>query len=178
MHRVLVYCSHMVVDSGEAGLSRTDVRPVRWLEGIETLAWRAFIDANYRLMDTLNRELQVDRGLTMAEYRILVKLSEAPEGSLRMSLLADGVLSSRSRLTHQIRRMEEQQLVVRDTCSDDGRGVLAVITDQGRATLAAAAPAHVDAVRRYMIDLLTVDELETIAEVFEKVDARLVHQAL
>jgi len=143
------------------------------LNEAEARAWRAFIDADYRLMDTLNRDLHTREGLTLAEYRILVRLSEAPEGSLRMSLLADGVLSSRSRLTHQIRRMQEQGLVVRDTCDEDGRGVLAVITDTGRARLATAAPSHVAAVRRCLIDLLTEDELEMMADVFEKVDRRL-----
>lgn len=154
------------------------VEDVPWLTGLEAAAWRAFIDANYRLMDTLNRDLQTDTGLTMAEFRVLVRLSEAPEGSLRMSSLADGVLSSRSRLTHQIRRMQEQGLVVRDTCTDDGRGVLAVVTDRGRARLAEAAPAHVASVRRNLIDLMTADELATVAEVFGKVDRRLSRQDL
>lgn len=163
----------MVVHSARPEESQTAAPPVAWLNEAEARAWRAFIDADYRLMDTLNRDLHTREGLTLAEYRILVRLSEAPDGSLRMSLLADGVLSSRSRLTHQIRRMQEQGLVVRDTCDEDGRGVLAVITDDGRARLAAAAPSHVAAVRRCLIDLLTADELATMAEVFEKVDRQL-----
>ena len=74
-------------------------------------AWRDYMDGNPRLMDVLNRDLQERHDLSLAEYRILVLLSESQDGSLRMSELADGVLSSRSRLTHQIRRMEEQGLV-------------------------------------------------------------------
>ena len=91
-------------------------------------AWRAYVDGGQRLMGVLNKDLQDAHDLTMAEYRVLVMLSESPDGSLRMSDLADGVLSSRSRLTHQIRRMESDGLVERSTCIDDGRGVLAVIT--------------------------------------------------
>ncbi|MBJ7321593.1 MAG: MarR family transcriptional regulator, partial [Rhodococcus sp.] len=78
-------------------------------------AWRAYVDGGQRLMEVLNRDLQDRHDLSMAEYRILVMLSEADDGSIRMSELADGVLSSRSRLTHQIRRMEVQDMVRRST---------------------------------------------------------------
>lgn len=141
-----------------------------WLTPVEMRAWRGYMDGNQRLMEVLNRELQDSHDLSLADYRILVMLSESPDGCLRMSDLADGVLSSRSRLTHQIRRMEAQGIVVRDTCAEDGRGVLARITDEGRARLAAAAPTHVDGVRSNLVDLLTARELEVLADVFEKVD--------
>ncbi|WP_267977368.1 MarR family transcriptional regulator, partial [Acinetobacter baumannii] len=73
------------------------------------------MDGHQRLMTALNRQLQRDSDLSLPEYRILVLLPEAPGRSLRMSELADGVLSSRSRLTHQIRRMEAQGMVRRNT---------------------------------------------------------------
>ncbi|WP_424809777.1 MarR family winged helix-turn-helix transcriptional regulator [Rhodococcus sp. 27YEA15] len=133
-------------------------------------AWRGYMDGNQRLMEILNRELQDAHDLSLADYRILVMLSESPDGALRMSDLADGVLSSRSRLTHQIRRMEAQDVVVRDTCPEDGRGVLARITAEGRRRLAAAAPLHVRGVRKNLVDLLSEHELEVLADVFEKVD--------
>ncbi|WP_188548085.1 MarR family winged helix-turn-helix transcriptional regulator [Rhodococcoides trifolii] len=136
-------------------------------------AWRSLMDGSYRLMDVLNRDLQDSHGLTLAEYRILVMLSESPDGALRMSELADGVLSSRSRLTHQIRRMQTQNMVVRDTCLEDGRGVLAVITEEGRARLRSAAPTHVVSVRKHLIDLLTSSEQQVLGDVFEKVDGHL-----
>ncbi|MFC4606066.1 MarR family winged helix-turn-helix transcriptional regulator [Rhodococcus kronopolitis] len=145
----------------------------RWLDGTEMGAWRGFIDASQRLMEVLNRDLQAAHGISLADYRILVMLSESPDGSVRMSELADGVLSSRSRLTHQIRRMEVEGLVARSTCVDDGRGVLAVITDAGRERLAVAAPTHVHGVRKYLIDLLEPQELAAVATVFAKVDAAL-----
>lgn len=144
-----------------------------WLTPAEMRAWRGYMDGNQRLMEVLNRELQDSHDLSLADYRILVMLSEAPDGSTRMSDLADGVLSSRSRLTHQIRRMESQGIVVRTTCAEDGRGVLAQITDEGRRRLAAAAPTHVAGVRKNLVDLLTPNELEVLADVFSKVDAAI-----
>ncbi|MCX5042197.1 MarR family transcriptional regulator [Aldersonia sp. NBC_00410] len=128
------------------------------------------MDGNQRLMDQLNRELEAAHALSLAEYRILMLLSESPDRALRMSDLADGVLSSRSRLTHQIRRMEEQGLVRRSSCLEDGRGVLAHLTDGGYDKLRAAAVHHVDDVRRNFVDLFTPAQLAVIAEVFEKVD--------
>ncbi len=128
------------------------------------------MDGNQRLATALNRQLQRDSDLTLAEYRILVLLSEAPDRSLRMSELADGVLSSRSRLTHQIRRLETQRMVRRNTCLEDGRGVLAELTEEGMRRLEAAAPGHVEAVHRNFIDLLNPDQLEVVGEVFARVD--------
>ncbi|WP_072806057.1 MarR family winged helix-turn-helix transcriptional regulator [Rhodococcoides yunnanense] len=136
-------------------------------------AWRAYVDGAQRLMGVLNKDLQDGHDLTMAEYRILVMLSESADGSLRMSDLADGVLSSRSRLTHQIRRMEADGMVGRDTCVDDGRGVLAVITEEGRRRLADAAPTHVVSVRKHLVDLLTPQQLAVLGDIFEKVDAAM-----
>lgn len=142
----------------------------QWLDTAEMRAWRAYVDGGQRLMGVLNKDLQEGHDLSMAEYRILVMLSESIDGSIRMSDLADGVLSSRSRLTHQIRRMEVQDMVTRSTCVDDGRGVLAVITEEGRRRLAEAAPTHVLSVRRHLVDLLTPRELDVLGDIFEKVD--------
>nr|WP_186627574.1 MarR family transcriptional regulator [Rhodococcus sp. BP22] len=136
-------------------------------------AWRAYVDGGQRLMGVLNKDLQDAHGLTMAEYRILVMLSESTDGSVRMSDLADGVLSSRSRLTHQIRRMEGDGMVLRNTCADDGRGVLAAITDEGARRLAEAAPTHVSSVRKHLVDLLTRRQLMALGDIFEEVDAAM-----
>lgn len=127
-------------------------------------------------MAILNRDLQEHADLTVADYRILVLLSESPDGSLRMSELADGVLSSRSKLTHQVRRMETDGLVIRGTCADDGRGVLATVTEQGRRRLETAAPVHVESVRDNFIDQLTRRQLKILSEIFESVDNRLMRR--
>jgi DNA-binding MarR family transcriptional regulator len=147
-----------------------------WLTAEEQNAWRLYMDGNSRLMGVLNRNLQEQHGLSLAEYRILVMLSEAPDGSLRMSDLADGVLSSRSRLTHQIRRMEADGMVIRSSCPDDGRGVLATVTDEGLRRLADAAPTHVDDVRNNLIDLLSKSQVKALAQIFARVDEALSDQ--
>src|SRR5680860_749046 len=98
-----------------------DAEP-NWLSADEMRAWRAYIDGSQRLMEVLNRELQETNGMSLADYRILVNLVESPNGALRMSDLAADVVSSRSRLTHQVRRMEAADLVTRRTCDEDGRG--------------------------------------------------------
>ncbi|MGN9776457.1 MarR family winged helix-turn-helix transcriptional regulator [Micromonospora sp. H33] len=139
----------------------------RWLNPDEQRTWRAFLTATRGLMDTLDRELQRDAGMPHAYYEILVRLSEAPERRLRMSDLADATGSSRSRLSHAIARLEAAGWVRREECPTDRRGQLALLTDEGFATLAAAAPGHVEGVRRHLFDALSpaqVDQLRRISE--------------
>ncbi len=140
-----------------------------WLDPEEMRAWRVYIEASDRLHGVLNRSLQVKHGLTMDDYRILVFLSEAPDRSLRMSDIADGIVASRSKLTHQIRRLEHAGMVVRAGCPSDKRGVLATLTDEGLRRLERAAPDHVADVRHFMIDAMTRRQLRTIGDAFEKV---------
>ena len=139
----------------------------RWLDPDEQRTWRAFLAASRALMDTLDRELQRDAGMPHAYYEILVRLSEAPGRRLRMSELADATGSSRSRLSHAAARLEAAGWIRREDCPTDRRGQLAVLTDDGLATLAAAAPGHVDGVRRHLFDALSpaqVDQLRRISE--------------
>jgi DNA-binding MarR family transcriptional regulator len=150
-------------------VSSTSPREVRWLTAQEQRGWRAYLAGNQQLTEQLNRGLTRDSDLSLAEYRILALLSEAPEQRLRMSDLADGILSSRSRLTHQIRRMEADKLVRRVSCADDGRGVLAELTAEGMRRLEHAAPDHVEDVRRIFIDLMSPHELAVVTEVFERI---------
>lgn len=145
------------------------VRPTQWLDDEQQHAWRSYFDNSRRLTDMLHRSLQFNSDMALPEYRILVLLSESEDGSLRMSSLADGVMSSRSRLTHQIRRMENAGLVERSGVAGDGRGVRAVLTDKGREKLISAAPGHVADVREYLIDLLCPEEIEALARIFDKV---------
>ena len=145
----------------------------RWLDAEEMRAWRAFIDGTQRLLEVLNREVNDAHGLSLADYRILVLLSEAESKSMRMSDLAVGIVSSRSRLTHQIRRLEAVGIVTRRGCPDDRRGVLATLTTEGQRRLQEAAPTHVAGVRAHLIDLLDATEQRTIVEVFERADVAL-----
>ncbi|SCG65635.1 transcriptional regulator, MarR family [Micromonospora echinaurantiaca] len=139
----------------------------RWLDPDEQRTWRAFLTASRALMETLDRELQRDAGMPHAYYEILVRLSEAPERRLRMSLLAEASGASRSRLSHAVSRMEAAGWVRREECPTDRRGQVALLTEAGFATLAAAAPGHVEGVRRHLFDALSpaqVDQLRRISE--------------
>jgi DNA-binding MarR family transcriptional regulator len=139
----------------------------------EMSAWRAYVIGNALLESQLNRELQVEHGLSLADYEILVRLSEHPRHQLRMSELASDVAASKSRLSHQIRRMEAEGLVHRVECPGDGRGVFAVLADRGAELLRAAAPTHVAGVREHLVDLLEPDEQRVLTNVFERVIAHL-----
>lgn len=134
----------------------------RWLTTEQQRAWRAYIESSKVLFDALDRQLQREAAMPHTYYEILVALSEAEGRTMRMSELADRTLSSRSRLSHAIARLEERGWVVREDCPTDRRGQLARLTDAGFATLAAAAPGHVAAVRHYMIDVLTEEQLEQL----------------
>lgn len=139
----------------------------RWLDDHEQQAWRAFLGANRLLFDRLDRELQRDAGMPHTYYEILVWLSETPGRGMRMSELADRTLSSRSRLSHAVSRLEEAGWVRRDDCPTDRRGALAVLTDEGFAKLVSAAPGHVEGVRTHLFDQLTpeqVVQMRTISE--------------
>jgi DNA-binding MarR family transcriptional regulator len=132
------------------------------------------------LMDRLDRDLREKHQLSLAEYEILVRLSEADSNRMRMAMLADSVSHSRSRVTHTVNRMEKAGLVVRDSCVSDGRGVEAVLTSQGRRTLDEAAPTHVAGVRRLLIDLAPEEDFEAVGRVFDAVTDKLIdaHPAL
>lgn len=134
----------------------------RWLSEDEQRNWRAWLAASQLLNDRLSRDLQEQHGLTITDYEILVNLSEAPDRRLRMSELADATLASRSRLTHQIDRMVKAGLVARESCIDDRRGSFAVLTDEGWSALVAAAPDHVESVRRHLIDVLSSEEFSSL----------------
>lgn len=144
----------------------------RWLNPAEQRAWRAYIESSKVLFDTLDRQLQRDAEMPHAYYEILVRLSEADNRALRMSELADRTLSSRSRLSHAVARLEERGWVVREECATDRRGQIARLTDDGQATLTAAAPGHVNAVREIMIDRLTADQLDQLTSISEAILAQ------
>lgn len=144
----------------------------RWLSEDEQVHWRSWITANRLLADHLGRDLQAQCGLTMADYEIMVRLSERPDHRMRMSELAQVVVSSRSRLSHQIDRMQAAGYVERQECPDDRRGYFAVLTESGYAKLVASAPHHVEGVRRLLVDVLTAEEFAQLGRISQKlVDA-------
>jgi DNA-binding MarR family transcriptional regulator len=116
-------------------------------------------------MHRLDRELHA-HSLSLNDYEILVNLSESPGRRMRMSELADVTIQSRSRLSHQISRMEAKGLVVREDCRDDRRGTYAVLTDEGWETIQRVAPHHVRGVREHFVDRLTDDQLDAIVAAY------------
>ena len=151
-----------------------DSSHVTWLDQQQQRSWRAFLVGTTLLMDRLDRDLREQHRLSLPEYEILVRLSEAEGNRLRMAMLADSVSHSRSRVTHTVSRMEGVGLVARDACLSDGRGVEAVLTEQGRAALANAAPTHVAGVRRFLVDLVDDDDFEAVGRVFDAVTDHLI----
>ncbi|MEV0849166.1 MarR family transcriptional regulator [Streptomyces sp. NPDC049954] len=144
----------------------------RWLSDAEQCAWRTHLEVNRLLTYQLEKDLQ-PFGLTINDYEILVNLSEAEEHRVRMSDLAAATLQSKSRLSHQITRMEKAGLVRRENCESDRRGLFAVLTAPGLETMRKVAPHHVDSVRRNFIDQLSPEELGTLRGFLAPIAARL-----
>lgn len=143
----------------------------RWLDPLEMRIWRGFLEASLRVDRRLDVSLKEAAGLTLEDYEVLVALSESEGRRLRMSELSAWLLHSQSRLSHRIDRLEQRGLVRREKCPNDGRGLLAVLTDDGFAELTAAAPGHLGDVRAALIDLIEPAEREVVANVLERIVA-------
>jgi DNA-binding MarR family transcriptional regulator len=130
-----------------------------WLDADQQRVWRALLQLTTRLPALLNRQLQEDSGLSLADMDVLVGLCDQPEDRARVTGLARTLGWERSRLSHQVARMERAALVRREPCEDDGRGAYVAVTDAGRRAIASAAPAHVDFVRGLFVDALDGAEL-------------------
>lgn len=126
----------------------------RWLSPEEQSAWRNWIAVSRLLPEQLSKDLEEEHGLSLVEYEILAILSEAPDQKLRMHELARATWASRSKLTHQVNRLESLGFVNRETCKIDARGQFAVLTKKGVAKVTKAAPDHVQSVRAHLVDQL------------------------
>jgi DNA-binding MarR family transcriptional regulator len=155
------------VSPGAGPAPEPPVGEPRWLDAEEQRAWRAWLYSTQLLNDRLDRELMRATGIPHTYYEILVQLSETPDRQMRMSELADRCLSSRSRLSHAVSRLEERGWVRRQECAEDGRGLLAVLTDEGFAALEAAAPIHVEGVRTHLFDQLTPEQVAAMRDLGE-----------
>lgn len=140
----------------------------RWLDEREAHLWHGYRHLNQRLYGALEDQLLRDAGLSAADYHVLVPLSEAPTGVLRARDLGNEIGWDRSRLSHHVSRMEKRGLVVREECSEDGRGSMVRLTAAGRKAIEGAAPEHTETVRRFFFDLLSDHELDTLTRVFDR----------
>ena len=141
----------------------------RWLNQSQQRAWRAFLVGYTLLSDRLDDELREAFGIGINEYEVLVRLSESEDHRMRMSTLAEAMSFSRSRITHTITRMERSGLVHRGAATDDGRGIVAQLTDKGYALLVQAAPLHVTGVREHMVDLASDEDFAALGRVMDAV---------
>ena len=136
----------------------------RWLDEREMASWRSFVGAINLVSRALDRDLRVESDLTNDDYEVLVALSEADERRIRLGELAAMLRVPKAHLTYRIGRMEKAGLVERVDCPTDGRGVFAVLTTEGTRRLEAAAPGHVESVRRHVLDHLTPEQLDALGE--------------
>jgi DNA-binding MarR family transcriptional regulator len=149
-------------------VAKPTVKNARWLDERQQHVWQAYRHLNQHLYAALEDQLTRDAGLSAADYSVLVPLSEEPTGVLRARELCTDIGWDRSRLSHHITRMEKRGLVAREECSEDGRGSMVRLTDAGRQAIEGAAPLHAEAVHRSFFDLVSEDELETLAAVFDR----------
>ena len=145
----------------------------RWLTEDEQRAWRGLLQMTAQLNARMNRQLQDEAGISLADYEVLVVLSEAPEGRRRVFELAESLAWEQSRVSHQLARMQRRELVARQECPTDARGAFAVLTETGRAAIDRAAPGHVETVRHLVFDGLSPDQLAALSAVSYRVLGRL-----
>lgn len=144
----------------------------KWLDAGERRAWHAFLAASALVNREVEQHLKRE-GLSHPQYETLVRLSDAPDGALRMTDLAEALLTSKSGLTYQVERLEKAGLVRRTAAPGDERGVVATLTEAGRQRLAEVAPGHVATVRRALIDVLTPGQRRAVADGLGAVAERL-----
>ncbi|WP_409495712.1 MarR family winged helix-turn-helix transcriptional regulator [Amycolatopsis sp. cmx-11-12] len=146
-----------------------------WLEADQQRDWRAFIEGSVRFVDLLDRRLREQHGLSLAEYELLVRLSEADGHSMRMADLAKSAYYSRSRLSHRVSGLETRGLVRRESAAEDGRGVSALLTEAGHETLRRAAPDNLRTVREHFVDVIEPEDLRAVGRAMTAVTRRLDH---
>jgi DNA-binding MarR family transcriptional regulator len=143
------------------------------LDESEQRAWRAFLRVHSQVMGRLARQLQEDSELSLADYDVLVRLTEPAGSSLRPAELAERLQWEQSRLSHQLARMERRGLVWRQDHPSDGRGLVIGATDRGQRAIRDAAPGHVAAVRRLFLDGIPASDVEPLAVLLEALLHRL-----
>ncbi|MGW1030409.1 MarR family winged helix-turn-helix transcriptional regulator [Streptomyces sp. NPDC002577] len=145
----------------------------QWLSAEENHAWRTYLRARRLLGARLNQQLLRDWGLSEPEYEILVVLSEHPDRRMSSLELRCRLLWEKSRLSHQLRRMELRRMISREPNPEDARSAVVSLTAEGLRAIEQAAPSHVANVREYFIDLLSPQELALLTEISERVLGQL-----
>ena len=131
--------------------------------------WREFLTMHRHLARTLDRRLQRDAGISQADFSVLLRLSEATTERLRIGELAELLAWEKSRVSHQVTRMEARTLLTRSDCVEDGRGTWIELTDHGRRVLEEATADHAAAIRTLFLDRLGDDEKVVLGEISRRV---------
>src|SRR4051794_11567261 len=121
------------------------------------------------LQYAVDEHLRADGDLSWVQFQILARLGDAPEGRLRMTDLADGVVYSRSGLTYQAGLLDRRGLITRSPSRDDERSVIVSLTEAGRDLVARVMPGHVDSVRRLLFDGLADGDVAALGDVLTRV---------
>jgi DNA-binding MarR family transcriptional regulator len=162
------------MDTTAPTASAVRAKRTRWLSAEQQRVWRAYLVGTTLLTERLDRDLREKHDLSLPEYEVLVRLSETPDGRLRMAELANSLSHSRSRVTHTVARMEAEGLITRTSCPSDRRGVIAEMTDKGFDVLRKAAHTHVTGVREYLVDTAGSADFAAVGRVFDSVADNLV----
>ena len=141
----------------------------RWLDAEERQIWLALASTLIRLPSALDEQLRRDAGISHFEYQVLAMLSQVPDRTLRMSVLAMQTEGSLPRLSQVVARHERRGWVRRTADPADGRYTLAILTDEGMAKVAEAAPGHIDEVRRLIFDPLTKAQSRQLREISRRI---------
>ena len=141
------------------------------LDADELAAWRGMLRVHARMTRALDAQLVSEHGLPLSSYEVLLFLVDAPEGRMRMSELAEGVLLSRSGLTRLVDRLEREGLLRRERCEEDARGYFAEVTERGRELFRRARKTHLDGVRDLFLSRFSRDELRSLGALWERLEA-------
>ncbi|WP_040156863.1 MarR family winged helix-turn-helix transcriptional regulator [Mobilicoccus massiliensis] len=144
-----------------------------WLDEPSQHVWRRWLHVTSRLPGAISAQLQADSNLSSADFSVLVQLSEAPGERYRIAELADTLQWERSRLSHQLTRMQKRGLVRREECEHDGRGAFAVLTDEGRERITQAAPGHARLIHCLFFEDLPAEELEALDRILTRLATRI-----
>ena len=147
----------------------TTTEAVRELAPEELAAWRGLLRVHSALVKALDAELLAEHDLPLTSYEVLINLQAAPDRRRRMAELAEGVLLSRSGMTRLVDRLVRDGLIERDACTEDGRGMFAVLTDKGEELLSRARRTHLDGVRERFLRHFDREELVRLASSWNRV---------
>jgi DNA-binding MarR family transcriptional regulator len=153
--------------------SALDTPTVAWLDPTEDAAWRAWLTMSEEVRARVARDMQTECGMSESDYAVLVHLSEHPDHRVRMSDLAAALRWSRSRLSHQVARMEARGQLVKEGCATDARGWYAALTPSGLEDIRQAAPLHVASARRHFLDALDRTQMGQLAAISNAILAHL-----